>query len=113
MDLIRALWHGEVSLAKTYWLFGICINLLFFISLSYISSNQQLISTPPGQAVFWTLFAFSLAYTPFILISIWRSANKYTGTKAWSILAKIMVIIGWMGYIKETLQAALALTGAK
>ncbi len=110
MNLIKSLWRGEVSLAKTYWIFGICINVLLFISLSYILNNEQLFSTSPGKLVFWMLLVFSLVYTPFTLICIWRSANKYTGTKAWPILAKIMVIIGWMSYIKETLEIALVIT---
>jgi phosphoglycerol transferase MdoB-like AlkP superfamily enzyme len=113
MDLVKALWRGEVSLPKTYWIFGICINVLLLISLSYISRNEQLFSPPPWKLIFWTLFGFSLVYTPFILICIWRSANKYTGTKTWSILAKIMVIVGWMGYIKEMLESALIITGKK
>lgn len=113
MDLVRALWRGEISLAKTYWIYGVCINVLLFISVSYILSNEQLFSTPPGKLVFWIFIVFSLVYTPFILICIWRSANKYTGSKAWSILAKIMVILGWMGYIKETLETVLVITGEK
>jgi hypothetical protein len=28
-----------------------------------------------------------------------RSANKYSGPKAWAVLAKFMVIIGWGHYI--------------
>lgn len=113
MSLIRALWQGEVSLAKTYWIFGICINVLLFISLSYILSNELLFSTPQGKLIFWMLVAFSLIYTPFILISIWRSANKYAGTKTWSILAKIMAIIGWMKYIKDALEITFVITGSK
>jgi hypothetical protein len=111
MDLIRALWRGEVSLAKTYWLFGFCVNVLLIISVSYISYNEQLLSTVVGIFLCWMFIGISLIYSPFILISTWRSANKYIGPNAWAILAKIMVIVGWGSYfkgIREELEALKA-----
>ena len=50
---------------------------------------------------FFSLIVFSIIYGPFILIAIWRSANKYQGMQRVSILAKIMVIIGWVRYFQS------------
>lgn len=100
MELIRALWKGDISLAKTFWLFGFCINLLFMITFFYFEIQPQILSTPIGWILFCLLLLFSTIYGPFILISIWRSANKYKGPFVYTILAKVAVIMGWGNYIR-------------
>lgn len=100
MDLVKTLWRGEISLLKTFWLFGLCVNLLFSVGINYfLIINPQALSTSAGYISFWVLKAFTLIYFPFIYISIWRSANKYKGSTVWAMLAKLMVIIGWGHYI--------------
>jgi hypothetical protein len=104
MDLIKSLWRGDISLAKTFWLFGFCVNLLFSAGINYfIIMNKHALSTSAGFISLWVLIIFSLLYAPFIYISIWRSANKYRGLQRYAIAAKIMVIIGWSRYIMEVL----------
>jgi len=104
LDLIRLLWRGEISLAKTFWLFGFCVNILLSAGINYfLILNPQTLSTSTGYISLWVLVIFSLIYAPFIYISIWRSANKYKGLQRYAIAAKIMVIIGWGRYIMEVL----------
>jgi hypothetical protein len=104
MDLIKALWRGDLSLAKTFWLFGCCVNLLLNLAFGYlIVFNPEVILTPPGFVTFWVLFGVQLVYFPFIYVSIWRSANKYQGPQVWAILAKFMVIVGWGHYFMQVL----------
>lgn len=100
MELIKALWHGDVSLAKTFWLYGACINLLFIIVFLYFEIQRQILFTPIGRILFWLFFLSSTVYTPFILISIWRSANKYKGPSVYVILTKVAVVIGWLNFIR-------------
>jgi len=90
MTLIKALWHGDISLAKTYWLFSTSIILLLAISMQYFI----------GSIYFYVFAILIIIYAPFIFIAIWRSANKYNGAKTWAILAKISVILSWIRYIK-------------
>jgi len=104
MDLIKSLWRGDISLAKTFWLFGFCVNLLFSAGINYfLILNKQALSTSAGYISLWLLIILSLIYAPFIYISIWRSANKYQGLQRYAIGAKILVIIGWGRYIMEVL----------
>ena len=104
MDLMKSLWRGDISLVKTFWLFGFCVNLLFIAGINYfLIVNKQALSTSAGYISLWVFIIFSLIYAPFIYISIWRSANKYQGLQRYAIAAKIMVIIGWGRYIMEIL----------
>ena len=104
MDLIKSLWRGDISLAKTFWIFGFCVNLLFSIGINYyLILNNQALSNSAGYISLWVLIIFALIYATFIYISIWRCANKYKGFQGNAIAAKIMVIIGWGRYVMELL----------
>ena len=37
-----------------------------------------------------------IIYKIVVFIAIWNSASKYTGSKIWAILAKIMVVLGFL-----------------
>lgn len=99
MELIKALWRGDISLAKTYWLFGFCVILLLKLTFLCFYSQPQILSTFIGQMFFFLLVLFAVVYNPFILIAIWRSANK--SLSRYAIAAKFMVILGWLGYLGE------------
>lgn len=76
--------RGDYGLAKTYWLFGVLVGVIVTILCSIIKS--------PGMIA----IAF-LAYTAYeipVIMGIWRSATKYTGTKAWAVLAKVACVLG-------------------
>ena len=104
MELPKALWRGEVSLAKTFWLFGWGVSFVLFISeiviiylishLSPISKNEDLIPYIIGHFIYWIIMVFHCFYYPFILICIWKSSNKYPGLKAYSFHGKIFGYYG-------------------
>ena len=81
---IKQLIDGDFGLAKTYWLYfvlgGIAVNLLLMIPIS---------SSSLGLIVVFTLA--SIAYAIIVLTGVWNSASRYTGSKIWSVLAKIIV----------------------
>ncbi len=101
MDLIKELWRGNVPLSRTFWLFGFGVNLLFTIAFVYLNFQADLLTSKVGAIFYLLLLLFSLIYGPFILIAIWRSANKYQGLQRYAIAAKIMVIIGWARYLQS------------
>jgi len=98
MQLIRDLWRGDVTLGKTFWLFGFGVNLLLTIIFLFFNNQPDILAILPGKIFFFSLLVFSIIYGPFVLIAIWRSANKYQGLPRFAILAKIMAIFGWVKY---------------
>jgi len=98
MELIRALWRGDISLARTFWLFFFCGNALLNIALIPINLSSFRF-TPIGWVIFTLLVMIITIYFPFTLIATWRSANKYQGLQRNAILAKLAVIMGWVKYV--------------
>lgn len=96
MDLIKALWNGELSFAKTFWLFGVLGSFLLNIGLVAFPTISSYGTT---LIVFCVYLAFYYSYAVLIWVSIWRSATKYskkhnynTRNTILSALAKLVVI---------------------
>ena len=104
LPLVRALWRGDVSLAKTYWLFGVVVGVCYAMVFAYIEYQSSGLSEGLGPAFIIALMLSYFIYAIFINIAIWRSANKYRGPKHWAILAKVMVLVSWAALIKEAWQ---------
>jgi phosphoglycerol transferase MdoB-like AlkP superfamily enzyme len=111
MELIKELWRGDIPLSRTFWLFGFGVNLLLTIALLYLSFQAEILTTTIGMIFYFLLLLCSILYGPFILIAIWRSANKYQGFQRNAIAAKIMVIIGWGKYLQSLAELAKEFSG--
>ena len=95
MDLVKSLWRGDISLARTFWFFGLCVHALLSAGESYlIRLHNQAPLPSAGFMSLRVLQIFSIIYDLFIFICIWRSANKYEGSQSYAIAAKAMVILG-------------------
>jgi cell division protein FtsB len=93
-NFITRLFNGDISLAVTYWVFGVIIgNVIFGTLYSVIDSKYIEIVAKIGTLPIIIFIVITFAYNFFVLIAIYRSAVKYDGNKIWSILARILVII--------------------
>ena len=99
MKLIKKLWYGDVSLDKTFLFYGICIIVFLRVVIGF-SFIALMFLTPLAYIPLLVTYVFELVYIPFISISIWRSANKYQYHKTFPIVAKAIVIIGVVLYIR-------------
>ena len=81
---IKQLIDGDFGLAKTYWLYFVLGSNLLWLLLMFPISSSSL-----GLIVVSMLAA--IAYDIVVLTGIWNSASRYTGSKIWSVLAKIIV----------------------
>lgn len=84
INQIIKLMQGEVSLAKTYWLFGV-------VGISILSIPFA-IATPGSTPAILLVLLFSV-YVIFINISIWRSASKHQGVNFWAFLSKASIVL--------------------
>lgn len=76
---------GDYGLAKTYWQFGVLVNIILGII-------EKLI-TPDIPSLILTFL--SSTYSVFVMLGVWRASKKYEGAKFWSILAKFMCIVAF------------------
>ena len=78
---IKQLIDGDFGLAKTYWLyFVVGSNLLLMFPISSSSFGLIVVSV-----------LAAIVYVIVVLTGVWNSASRYTGSKIWSVLAKIIV----------------------
>ena len=75
--------NGDFGLAKTFWLFNAIPNGI----LSFLTRQV------PTEQLNWIYALFSIYQIP-VMLAIWRAANRYEGSKFWSLLAKFTVILG-------------------
>ncbi len=95
--MFRKLWSGDVSLPVTYWVFGVLIGgvvlkgvLLVLIELSFARIAMSEFGNLGLRGYYW----FTVAYSLFMAVAIWRSAQKYQGIRIWSHLARAAVVLG-------------------
>jgi len=102
MNIVMALWRGQVPLARTAWFYG---GVLLVAILSPVVVLTALKSPWIHSPLMLPLCVFVLLYSVFIAVAIWRSANNYGGWVAWRALAKGSVVVVFM-------QTAAQLAGA-
>ncbi|TAK08158.1 hypothetical protein EPO44_03005 [bacterium] len=111
MDLIKELWRGDVPLSTAFWRFGFGVNFLLNAAFLYLNFQPDILTTAIGMIFFLLLLLFFIVYGPFILIAIWRSANKYQGFQRNAVAAKIVVILGWGRYLQSLAEFAKEFSG--
>lgn len=70
----------------TYWVYGVLGGIVWGVGISALEPD------PEGELlkVMWQLFA---CYYFVVYVGIWKAANKFSGNKAWAILAKFAIIV--------------------
>ena len=93
IELVKQLWAGELPLKRTFWdyavLYGLSLNLvthLVFFTLLVNDANTALVALA---------FALPIPYNLFVVVAVWRSAERYPGPKKWAELACVGTVI-WM-----------------
>lgn len=99
-ERLGQLWHGEISLAKTYWLYYVLPLLPPGTAMRMIDEQLRYqTNLEPGTLQFYLSVYPVLAvlvggWAAFMLVPIWRSATRYDGPAMWRWLAKFVVILG-------------------
>ena len=86
-------WDGELSLPQSYWIVGVLISIPVGAVIG--------IFTGIIGASINTMYAFFIPWMIYIVVGVWRSSDKYKGPKVWAILAKIAVILGALGLLRD------------
>lgn len=83
---------GETSLVVVFWFWFIFLSFLievffeiFFMQTKYVQNKENYLE--------FFLYFIILIYSLFILLTIFRTANKYNGSRIWSFLSKALVSI--------------------
>jgi len=99
-NFIRDLWGGNFGLARTYWYYGVVVNL----SLSVF---VYLLKGLFGDLLFLPFLILSLMYAVISSVGTWRAAGRYDRSKLLAALAKIAVVVVWLYPLIESVLAKL------
>ena len=98
INILLRFWHGNLSLWKSYWIFGELINSFIILAIYNIEvryyNNDELIKQLP----FLNFHNFNflskslfLIWSIYVTVGIWRSAEKYKGKFIWILLVLIIM----------------------
>ena len=79
-------WNGDLSLPMSYWLVAVVFGIIVGLVVLMIT-----IATGMPEVMMSILL---LPWVVYVSVGCWRSSDKYRGPKFWSIIVKILVIIG-------------------
>lgn len=80
-NFLARLWRGQIPLGQTYWIYGvlgsIVIRIISPVIAYYMAANATSLSGFDIALIRYTWAAIAIAYSLFICVAIWRSANRY------------------------------------
>jgi len=82
----KKLSDGDFGLAKTYWLYGVLVSIVWNILIQGAILSDSI-------ALIIVVLLVTIIYSVFLLTGVWNASNRYTGLKIWAILAKIYVVL--------------------
>ena len=96
---VRQLWDGEMSLARSFWEFGIVYGTLIHLIATGAAFGAFVMGTPLWIAA--TLYFLPAPYAILVVVGVWRSAARYRGPAerahlarlgilAWAVLATVL-----------------------
>lgn len=104
--MLKKLWRGDFSLARTYWLYNLAIPLLFILifGMFYLKWVALLAAQNNMASAYIAYFAFRLllySYGIIATVGLWRSSARYTGPASWRFLGKATVWFAVIAYVKD------------
>jgi hypothetical protein len=91
--LLRRLWAGEVPLQTAFWDYAVIGGLIVNLTTSLLF--LMLVAADLPFAALFVGYALSVPYNIFVLVAVWRSADRYEGERKWADLARIVTLI-WL-----------------
>ncbi len=90
---VKQLWTGEIPLDRAFWLYAVVYGLL--LNLVTHMAFFALLLNDANLVPVVLAFASSVPYNIFMVVAVWRSADRYRGPKRWAELARVGTVI-WM-----------------
>ena len=98
VETIKELWRGEISLPRTFWLWG---NLELVLEVGGTAIIEALAKAMGFQFLVTVWSSFVCLGGMFMNVAIWRSAGNYQGPRVWAILARIIAGIGLLWQVVQ------------
>ncbi len=95
-QLIKRLWEGEVPLGEAFWSYAVSYGLLLNVVTSFCFTLLLI----NGAPLIWLMVAFCipLPYNLLAVVAVWRSADRYPGSRHRAELARVGTVF-WMLFL--------------
>ena len=90
---VKQLWTGEFPLGRAFWYYAVGYGLL--LNLVTALAFFALLQNDANMVLVVLAFASPVPYNIFMVVAVWRSADRYRGPKTWAELARASTVI-WM-----------------
>ena len=91
---MRALWNGELPLARAFWEYAVLYAGLANLCATIAAFAVMAADLPGALAV--VVFLLPVPYIALSVVGVWRSADAYSGPPHWASLARAAAIL-WGG----------------
>jgi hypothetical protein len=88
---MRRLWRGEEPLGRAFWLYAVLYGTLAN-TITTIGMFAAVVANAPAWLAVLIHF-LATPYNLFVVVAVWRSAERYRGPHHWAVLARICVIV--------------------
>ncbi len=93
INLAKDLWEGTVSLKQTFWQYAVVYGLLVNLVTSLLFLALLVNDVAPVLPI--AAFILPVPFNLFLIVAVWRSADRYQGPKKWADLARVGAVI-WL-----------------
>lgn len=105
-EMLKKLWRGDFSLARTYWLYNLAIPALFIwiFGTFYLTWVALLAAQNKMASAYIAFFAMKIlgySYGIISTVGLWRSSARYTGPASWRFLGKATVWFAVIAYVRD------------
>jgi len=89
-QLLSDLWNGRVELGRVFWEYAIVYGTIF--NLITTLAALAAFAGDWSDAIALAIFFLPAPYNLLMIISVWRSAARYSGPAIWATLARILIV---------------------
>ncbi|MBR0956178.1 hypothetical protein [Bradyrhizobium japonicum] len=114
-NILAKHWRGEFSLGFSYWVVGICSNLVVAVIIGLVGAFSRGTYNPTGIFLFYVLlWSFIASLCIWQFVGVWRSAQRRKAERAamgkraaWAWAAQIMVCLGAVQTVVAVVKIAI------
>jgi hypothetical protein len=93
IKLAKNLWQGTVPLQQTFWRYAVVYGLLVNLVTSLLFLALVVNDVAPVLLV--AAFVLPVPFNLFLIVAVWRSADRYRGPGKWADGARVGAVI-WL-----------------
>ncbi len=101
---LKKLINGDYGLLKTFWIFGVLIQLPIYALIMTFSYAKLLVAA--HLTLFVSISLLYFVYSIIVTIALFAAARKYEGHKIWLILLFPILIFRIFGHVVNAISFA-------